>query len=435
MTLGKKTFSLYLAAILVAVFYSIGAQRISVAQLEPIGQLCDPRAGVKLRSEAIIDSHINSPKSINFSPDGKKIYINALEGLETLVYSFPKLELLKAIKHTFGPAEAGLFKNGETTLFDYQYYHQIPADKLNFFSGKPVEGIFSHNGRYFWVPYYRRDYDKNASDPSAMAIIDTTEDKIVRVMPTGPLPKMVAASPDGRYLAVTHWGDNTVGLIDVSSNEPMDFSYVAHLIDSPKLNTKNISGNRDNNCGRCLRGTVFTPDGHLLLVGRMAGQGVVVFSIPEGQRIGAFTSFSPTPRHLALDKVKGWLYASDSRRGVVVRVILAEVLKSLKNAGGGDVAGPKGQMVNVGTMPRTIALSSDGKRLFASVFRSSALVEVNTDSFTVRDSVEVSPHPVGLGLSPDGRYVAVTSQGALNKGAKPPSYSGGNSVEFFRLKD
>lgn len=48
---------------------------------------------------------------------------------------------------------------------------------------------FSHRGRYLWVPYYRRSFDINAQDPSAVAVIDTRTDSIVRMFETGPLPK------------------------------------------------------------------------------------------------------------------------------------------------------------------------------------------------------------------------------------------------------
>ncbi|MDR1080381.1 MAG: YncE family protein [Deltaproteobacteria bacterium] len=399
--------------------------------LTPVGQLYSLRSGVKVRPVSTDDPHISSPKSVNFHPDGHKVYINALEGLETLVYSVPDLTLLKAVSHSFGPADADLF-NGETTLFDYPYHHAREPELLNVFSGKPVEGTFSHGGRYFWVPYYRRDFDKNASDPSAMAVIDTRTDAIVRVVPTGPLPKMVAASPDGKYLAVTHWGDNTVGLMDISSEDPRDFAYVRHMVDGARLNTRNITGNRDNNCGRCLRGTVFSPDSSRLLVGRMAGTGIAVFSIPEGRLLGAFTSFSPSPRHLVADPGRDLLYASDSKQGMVSRTSLSEALKSVEEAGGRDVRGPAGQRIDVGTRPRTVAVTPDGRTLFTSVHGSFKLVRVDTDSWRVTGTEDVSPAPVGLGLSPDGRYVAVTSQGYRDKSA-PGGYSGGNSVEFFSL--
>ena len=88
------------------------------------------------------------------------------------------------------------------------------------FFGKPVESAFTHGGRYLWVPYYRRSFDINAQDPSAVAVIDTASNRIVRMMETGPLPKMIRCSNDGRTMAISHWGDNTVGLADISSDDP-----------------------------------------------------------------------------------------------------------------------------------------------------------------------------------------------------------------------
>ena len=284
------------------------------------------------------------------------------------------------------------------------------------------------------MPYYRRSYDANASGPSAMAIIDTSADEIVRVMPTGPLPKMVAVSPGGDLLAVTHWGDNTVGLIDISSPDPQDFKFVRHLVVEARLNTAGLGGNRDSNCGLCLRGTVFTPDGKHLLVGRMAGGGIAVFSIPAGEYLGSFQSFSPTPRHLVIDGDGEYLYASDSKNGMVARVRLSEALESLAASPGRSVPGPRGERLNVGTRPRTIALSPDGRWLYASVHGDARLVRVDTRTFSVADSISVSPYPVGLGVSPDGAYVGITSQGGLVKGSDPPGYSGGNSVEFFSVR-
>jgi len=217
----------------------------------------------------IYDVRIQSPKSAMFSQDGKKLYINALEGGQTLVYSFPELQPLRSIDHTFGPADAALFQN-ETTVFGYPYFHG-KAGQYNHFLGKPVEMAMSHNGKYLWVPYYRRSFDLNASSPSALAIIDMQTDKVVRVMPTGPLPKYVAISPDSKQAVVTHWGDNTLGVLDISADHPRDFRYSGHWVVERKLPTEGIKGNRDNNCGFCLRGTAYTPDGQTVLVARMTG--------------------------------------------------------------------------------------------------------------------------------------------------------------------
>lgn len=99
-------------------------------------------------------------------------------------------------------------------------HHTLGKYYVNSLEGcKPVESVLSHGGRYLWVPYYRRTYDLNAQEPSTMAVIDTQADTIVRLFETGPLPKMVAVSDDQTRLAVTHWCNNTVGILDVASTE------------------------------------------------------------------------------------------------------------------------------------------------------------------------------------------------------------------------
>jgi DNA-binding beta-propeller fold protein YncE len=367
-----------------------------------------------------------SPKSVNFSPDGTQVYINALEAYTTLVYSFPDLRETARIQHTFTKEDAHLF-HGESTIFDYQYYKQPPEGHPNIFSGKPVEAAFSHQGRYLWVPYYRRSFDVTASSPSAVAIIDTQSNTIVRVMPTGPLPKVVAVAPDDSLAAIVHWGDNTVGIIDISGGDPAGFKYVDHLVVGRRLATQNIQGNRDSNCGYCLRGTVFTLDGKHLLVGRMGGGGITCFAMPQGTLLGSVVGLDYAPRHLALDPAGHYLYASNNRQGLIARVLLADFLTAVADAEGGSVSGPVAEVLSVGSGARTIAVSPDGKSLYAAVNLASELVRVDLDAWRVVQRTPVSPFPVGLGLSPDGTHVAVTSQGR--------SGGGGNSVEFFAIHE
>ena len=207
----------------------------------------------------VYDKSVNSPKSVLILEEKNKFYVNNLESLTTSVYDLGNLNLIKIINHRFSNENAFLFK--DTTLFDYKF--NARDSHFNIFKGKPVEGCFSHDKKYLWVTYYRRTFDLNAVDPSAVAIIDTDKDEIVRVMPTAPLPKMIACSPDNNYIAVTHWGDNTVGIIDISSNNINDFKYVKLFEVGKRLilnydNTTKID--RDKNCGYCLRGTVFSTD-------------------------------------------------------------------------------------------------------------------------------------------------------------------------------
>lgn len=389
-----------------------------VARIQALGKTSAP--------QDIYDTRVQSPKSAHFSPDGKKLYINALEGGQTLVYSFPELKPLSAISHVFGPEEAELFQ-GETTVFGYPYFNGKPG-AYNHFLGKPVEMAMSHGGKYLWVPYYRRSFDTNASSPSAVAIVDTATDRIVRVMPTGPLPKYVAISPDSRQAVVTHWGDNTLGVLDISAAHPKDFRYTAHWVVERKLPTEGITGNRDNHCGFCLRGTVYTPDGTMLLVTRMGGGGLAGFDTASGRYLGTLTQIVANPRHLVISQDGATLYISGNQSGLVGRYPLAALMQALREADGQRVAGPGGQTLAVGRGVRTIELSPDQRSLYAAINLDAKLARIDLASWTVQAVVDVDPYTVGLAVSPDGKTVVTTSQGHETEG-------GGQSVGLYRVNE
>src|SRR6478672_5241871 len=279
------------------------------------------------------DGEILSPKSVRFSLDGTKVYVNALEAGKTLVYEWPSLHKLPTIVHRFGPADSALFR-GRSTVFHYRYFTHSHAGSPNVFTGRPVESELSKDGHWLFIPYYRRSFDTSAQSPSALAVIDTRVDSIVRVLPTGPIPKYVAASPDGRLLAVTHWGDNTIALLDVLSGDPAKFHYVRRLVVEQRLDQAPLAGtDRDRTCGFCLRGTVFTADGRTLLVARMGKKGGVAgFDVASGRYLGTVMGVPRTPRHLELSADGRTLFASSMQAGVVSRVSTARVVAALRRA-------------------------------------------------------------------------------------------------------
>ncbi len=365
--------------------------------------------------------HINSPKSVIFSPDGSRFYINSLEGLETVVYNADTFEEVSVIRHEFGQDDAGLFLNGESTAFDYEYFTSVDADKRNCFGGKPVEAAFSHNGRYLWVTYYRRTWDHRASSPSAVAVIDTAQNRIVRVIPTGPLPKMITASPDGKTMAVIHWGDNTIGLIDISSDDPQGFTYKTLLTDGKRLNVSNIKGDRDAVCGHCLRGAAFSADSRYLFVGRMHNGGITVFDLETMERIGTYKGVAPTPRHIILSQDGTKLYLTSNSAGVVTELPVDELLQAVKNGGRVQHA----RALSVGRQARTLTQSPDGKYLFVACNVSTEVSVVDIATWKKIASAKTTPYTVGLAVSPRGDLVITTSQGRKGRG--------GHAVDLYRI--
>ncbi|MFI5159881.1 MAG: YncE family protein [Sphingobacteriales bacterium] len=375
------------------------------------------------------DQAIYSPKSalilektIN-GKNVKKLYINSLEGGQTVIYDMnDSLKKIATINHTFTAADSGLFK--ETGFPGYSF--KPGRTNPNVFMGKPVEMCLTNNDKYLWVPYYRRDYDTLAQEPSAMAIINTDSDKIERVLQTAPLPKMVARSADGKLISVTNWGDNTVHLIDVSSGDPAQFHYVAHFVVDYKLKLDTFSKkiDRDVECGLCLRGTVFTPDSNYLFVGRMHGGGIAIFDIKGQKYLGSVFGTKENVRHLL---IKGdYLYLSSNNDGVVEKTRWKELLHFfLDKQGQKHIQYKNWQLAFTGQGARTITITADGKYLFANANNESKISIVRTSDMKTIGSVRADPYPVGMTIDKSNKYLIVTAQGRNDKG--------GNSVMIYEI--
>lgn len=366
----------------------------------------------------VLNKHIDSPKSVIIIEEKNKFYINSLEGYETLIFSLDSFKQTGIIRHCFDISDTSLFH--EYTALDYLFAY---GGDVRLFCGKPVEGCLTHNNKYLWITYYRRSFDKSAIQPSAMAIIDTDKDSVVRVMATGPLPKMIASSPDGKFLAVTHWGDNTIGIIDISSDNPDDFKYIDHFIVEEQLSlnsANNTPYNRDQECGFCLRGTVFTPDSKYLLVGRMGGGGIAIFDMDSMAYLGTVWGMKTNVRHLLI--YNDYLYLSANKPGFVQKAPLDSVIAAVYSNGktwyGWDE-------VFVGAGARTIDISPDGQFLFVAANNVSKVSMLRTSDMKIVAESVVDSYPVGLSVSKNGDIFIVTSQGRYG--------GGGNSVMIFRI--
>ena len=373
-----------------------------------------------------IDKDVRSPKSVNIHPGQSKYYVNCLEGSKTVVYNIQTGEKLKVISHQFNEQHKDLWAP-ESPFYKFSY----KRSNQNHFAGKPVEGTFSHNGRYFWVPYYRRSYDLNAQDPSAMAVIDTERDTIIRIFETGPLPKMVAVSADQNKLAVSHWGNNTIGIMDISSSNPNDWNYIANVIVEKELKlnfSRTEKVDRDKNSGFCLRGTVFTPDGKYLLVGCMGGGGgIAAIDVANNRYLGRIMGTKPSLRHLIIKN--GYLYASINSSGYVQRIPLETIISAIQTMNGSScryATVTDWVSCKVPAGARTIEITPDGKYIFAACNFSSSLAVVNAETMKLIGTISADSYPVGLDVSKDGRYVLTTSQGREGHG--------GNSINIFEIK-
>lgn len=262
-----------------------------------------------------------------------------------------------------------------------------------------------------------------------MAVIDTERDTIVRLFETGPLPKMVASSHDGRTVAVSHWGDNTVATLDISGNDPAAWHYdQLYIVDYQlKLNfSLSTSVNRDAGSGYALRGTVFTPDDNYLLVGCMGGAGgIAVIDLKAKKYMGRMLGMRANIRHLVIKN--DTLYLSSNAAGVIQRMPLSKFMDAARQMQGKTATVSGWEECTVMSGARTIEASPSGRFFFAACNGGSRLCVADTRSMKMVCSTPVDSYPVGLDISDDGSIVIVTSQGRAASG-------GGNAVNIYGVE-
>jgi DNA-binding beta-propeller fold protein YncE len=374
------------------------------------------------------DTDIDSPKSASFSPDGSLVYVNSLEGAKTVVFKSLGLEKNGVISHEF-QGDEGFFE--KKAPFDYKY---PPKNKQpNKFIGKPVESVLTHQGKFLWVTYYRRNYDEHGRWPSAMVLIDTKTNKILRVFGTGPIAKYIQVSPDNSTLAVSNWGDNTVGIYDISGDDPKKFKPLKNLIVQAKLPSTEMVGNRDKNCGFCVRGLAFSKDSRYLFVARMRKGGIAIFDLKNRTKaiyMGTVFGIHPGTRDLQMSPDGMFLYAGCNSSGYLAKIPIGPFLSLVKDRVGAVVnlvdnkIGLKKVFAGLGV--RSMKITPEGDYLFVAVNQGSELQVYDTTSMKRVAAIPVDSYPVGLALSPDGTQIWVTSQG---RGLK-----GGNSVGIFQVE-
>ena len=246
-------------------------------------------------------------------------------------------------------------------------------------------------------------------------------------METGPLPKMVCASHDGKYMVVSHWGDNTVGLIDIQSDNPREWKYLRYYeIDEKLILNFSLTHqvDRDNSDGWLLRGTVFTPDDKYLLVGCMGNDGgVAVIDMTTHEYLGRMKGMRRNVRHLVIRD--GWLYLSINKTGYVQRIRLDKFIDAAQKMQNhlGTVDG--WEECKVANGARTIEITPDGRYVFAACNMDSKICVVDTKTMTMVASIPADSYPVGLDISADGKTIITTSQSRSNVA--------GNAVDIYQV--
>ena len=133
------------------------------------------------------------PLNITFTPDGSKAYVGNYGAHWVGVIDVRRHELLKKIQIADVP--------GVSKLDPDRYLSEI-----NGISNATI----SNDGRYL----YTAD-----SDLGVVGIIDTRDDKVIKVIRVGAKPWRAYMSHDGKYAITVNNGDETISIIDTASNK------------------------------------------------------------------------------------------------------------------------------------------------------------------------------------------------------------------------
>ncbi|HLC22890.1 MAG TPA: hypothetical protein VJL08_00360 [Dehalococcoidia bacterium] len=133
------------------------------------------------------------PLNITFTPDGSKAYIGNYGAHWVGVIDVRRHELLKKIQIAEMPGVAKL----------------DPGRYLSEIKGVSNASI-TNDGRYV----YAAD-----SDLGIVGVIDTREDRVVKIIRVGSAPWRAYMSHDGKYAVTVNNGDETISIMDISANK------------------------------------------------------------------------------------------------------------------------------------------------------------------------------------------------------------------------
>ncbi len=336
--------------------------------------------GVHLKKMSTINAG-GAPKSVVIAPDGKLAIINNLEGMSVWIVDAASKHIMRKIQFHKTPGMG----------YDYERNKPIPS-----FQEKPVECAFSNNGRYLWISLHNAggvvvyDMDEKLDPPGPWRTVTVTDvgenrnrDLRLPFIDTGRTPKVLASSPDQKWIYVANWHSHNVTVIDAT--ELKKFKTIPVV--------------------RIPRGIAFLRNGEYAYVCNM-GSNVLSKIRVSDHTVVANVPVGLNPRHIISSPDSRYLYVSLNGPGQVVKFDPVEdrVVARAK----------------VGRQARTIDISPDGAYLFVCNYNDDDVGIVDTDRMIETARVRAGPHPVGLSVAPSAPELWVSS------------YSG-NFITVFQL--
>ena len=293
-----------------------------------------------------------SPKSVRASQTGYVSAHNMMYQHSVTIYDADSTDLIKRISDRVDLSKFG--------ISGYTGTHQ----------GAPVEGAYSPDGAYLYVTNYAmygKGFNREGTDickpadkydRSFLYRINTANWNIDAVYKVGTVPKVVAVTPDNKYVLVSHWCSYDLYVISVESQKVIKILPI----------------------GAYPRGITISKDSKYAYVAQMGG--TVIHRIELGSWQRSQFTIGSNPRALVLSPDDSILYATLNKSGRVVAYDLnrGKVIRSVKT----------------GNAARSLDISSDGTSLFVVNFSSGTLSKVRASDFSIIQNIKVCKEPIGV---------------------------------------
>jgi len=305
----------------------------------------------RLTLRAVITGRI-SPKSVASSGAGYVTAQNMMYRHTITVYDARTLKLVKTISDAVRLSRLG-------------YTQFAGVDH-----GAPVEAAFSSDGRYAYVSNYSMygaGFGPEASDsctPSSgydrsfLYRVDMRRLAIDRAYRVGEVPKVVAVTPDGRYVLTTNWCSWDLSVVSTGSNREV----------------------RRIPIGPYPRGIAVTHDGRAAYIAIMGGNKLVRIDLRRWTSRRIYVGQGP--RAEALSPGGRYVYVSLNAEGRVAKL----------DTWTGDVRAK----VSTGSAPRSLTIAPDGKALYVVNYESGTVTKLRTSDMTTLETVDACFHPIGI---------------------------------------
>jgi YVTN family beta-propeller protein len=318
---------------------------------EPAAAKARPSDQARLRLRTVISGNI-SPKSVASSGAGYVTAQNMMYRHSVTVYDARTLKLVKTISDAVNLRRLG--------------YPSYPGTSR----GAPVEAAFSPDGRYSYVSNYSMygaNFGAEGSDsctPSSgyhdsfVYRIDMQQLKIDQAYKVGAVPKVVAVTPDGRYVLVTNWCTWDLSVISTRKGREV----------------KRIS------IGPYPRGIAVSPVGNAAYVAVMGGNELVRVDLKRWttSRVGVGAG----PRAAEFHPSDRYIFVSLNAEGRVAKLDLKTGVVRAK--------------VATGSAPRSLALAADGKALYVVNYESGTITKLRTSDMKTLQTIDACYHPIGI---------------------------------------